>query len=85
MLPGTATKNFTASLCPWNDSCACAIEQYGMKLPGVTLSPLLSLYTLITLPGRFEWLPVVTGCLLPVIKQRKEKKMIVFQTILNNK
>ena len=34
----------TASLCPWKESWAWAIPQYGMKLPGVTRS-FLSEYT----------------------------------------
>ena len=49
-LPGTETKNLTASLCPWNDSCAWDMEQYGMKLPGITRS-FLSEYTLTGPPG----------------------------------
>lgn len=36
-VPGTATKNFTASRCPWKLSCACAIEQYGIKLEDTTV------------------------------------------------
>lgn len=28
--PGTATKNVTASRCPWNESWACAIEHQGI-------------------------------------------------------
>merc|ERR1719206_608304 len=44
------TKNLTASLCPWNDSCAWDMEQYGMKLPGITRS-FLSEYTLTGPPG----------------------------------
>lgn len=36
--PGTAVKNFTASLWPWKESWAWAMEQYGTKVPGVTLS-----------------------------------------------
>lgn len=49
-LPGTATKNLTASLCPWNDNCAWAIEQYGIKLDP-WLGLLASEYTLTTEPG----------------------------------
>lgn len=66
--PGTATKNLTASRCPWKQSCACAIEQYGMNVPGVTLSLFSSPYTRITLPGRF---PEPAAALLAV----KEEQM----------
>ena len=58
-MPGTATKNLTASLWPWNDSCACVILQYGIMLPALTLSVLLSEYTRITPPGRLP--PVGVG------------------------
>ncbi len=44
-LPGTATKNLTASLWPWKDSWAWAMEQYGMKLPATSRS-LWSLHTI---------------------------------------
>jgi len=54
-VPGTATKNLTASRWPWNESCACAMEQYGIKLPGVTLVPELSVYTRTTPPGILLW------------------------------
>lgn len=50
LLPGTATKNFTASLCPWKDNWACAIEQYGIK-PDPEAPLLVSEYTLTTEPG----------------------------------
>ena len=62
-LPGTAEKNLTASLCPWKLSCACAMVQKGINVPGVTLSPLLSLYTRMTPPGR-PAVEVVMACLL---------------------
>lgn len=41
-LPGTAVKNFTASLWPWKESWAWAMEQYGTNVPAVTLSLLSS-------------------------------------------
>lgn len=65
--PGTATKNLTASRCPWKQSCACAIEQYGMNVPGVTLSLFSSPYTRITLPGRF---PEPAAALLAVKEEK---------------
>lgn len=71
-LPGTATKNLTASRCPWKQSCACAIEQYGMNVPGVTLSLFSSPYTRITLPGRF---PEPAAALLAV----KEEKCFLLE------
>ena len=48
--PGTDTKNLTASLCPWNESCAWDMEQYGVKVPGITRSA-ASAYTLTGPPG----------------------------------
>jgi len=75
--PGTATKNLTASRCPWKQSCACAIEQYGMNVPGVTLSLFSSPYTRITLPGRF---PEPAAALLAV----KEKCFLLENTNYRN-
>ena len=74
-VPGTATKNLTASLCPWKESWACAMEQNGMKLPGVTLSVLLSPYTLITPPG--PPLLCVTCCFVPKPNNTKQQWVIV--------
>uniref|UniRef100_A0A8D9BFZ0 Uncharacterized protein n=1 Tax=Cacopsylla melanoneura TaxID=428564 RepID=A0A8D9BFZ0_9HEMI len=88
-LPGTDTKNLTASLWPWNESCACAMEQYGMKLPGDTTAVVGSENTLTPLlaaPAP-EPFPVALGPALdslrgtemitpfPVPIQRREEEM----------
>ena len=73
LIPGTATKNLTASLWPWKDNCAWAMEQYGVKVAGVTLSVRVLLYTRMTPPGRpppdeappGPLLVPITDCLLP--------------------
>ena len=48
--PGTDTKNLTASLWPWNESCAWDMEHSGVKVAGITLSA-ASAYTLTGPPG----------------------------------
>lgn len=68
VVPGTAVKNLTASLCPWKQSWACAMEQKGTKVPAVTLSLFSSPYTRMALPGWFCD-PAVT--LQAVIAKRK--------------
>ena len=73
LIPGTATKNLTASLWPWKDNCAWAMEQYGVKVAGMTLSVRVLLYTRMTPPGRpppdeappGPLLVPITDCLLP--------------------
>jgi hypothetical protein len=54
------------------------MEQYGIKLPGVTLLPELSVYTRTTPPGILLWAPC--GLLLPLLatapKLTREKKCI---------
>lgn len=78
VLPGTDTKNLTASLWPWNDSWACAIEQYGIKVPGVTLSVWVSLYTLTIPPGRPPLGPLDTVCLLPEINSHSVLLVLLY-------
>ena len=48
--PGTDTKNLTASLWPWKESCAWDMEQKGVKVPGITRSA-ASAYTRTGPPG----------------------------------
>lgn len=86
-LPGTATKNFTLSLCPWKLSWACAIVQKGTKLPGTGC-------ILIPAPGRLprgttapaaiplseSGTEMITPLLVPIHRRLEEMRRLVMRT-----
>ncbi len=59
VLPGTVAKNLTASLWPWKQSWACAMEQYGTYEPVTAQSTVSSPYTRTAPPGRQAIAPTV--------------------------
>lgn len=87
--PGTATKNLTASLCPWKLNWACAIVQYGTKLPGTFCTRTL-------VPGRlpkrgrtasltteslsFNGTDIITPLLVPIHKRFDDISKLLIRT-----